>query len=214
MKKKRLGSLILLGLLSVLAGCVSMYDVRPQVLGTQIQVTEGTRESLRSEKKHVVEVGALRPRIRQFDDLRFVVSLTNRGPRSVLFSPKQIEARLNGELVQAVPYEVQRDRIQRRIDDYRASVQLYYPCCAQEYSYRAGFDYRSFDRLDLQQAYDDLDHLTQYGLRSTEVKPGETVRGEVVLSSRLPAGSVQQLSLEVRVDSEVHAFEFGYLSNR
>lgn len=214
MKNKGLRSLILLGLASVLSACVSVYDVRPQATGAQIQVTEGTRESVRSVKKHVVEVGALRPRIRQFEDLRFVVSFTNKGRRSVLFSPAQVEARLNGMPVHAVPYEIQRDRIQRRIDDYRNRVQLYSPCCAHDNSLRAGFDDRSFDRLDLQQAYDELDQLTQYGLRATEVKPGETVRGEVVLSSRLPAGSVLQLNLEVRVDSELHAFEFGYLSNR
>lgn len=206
---------ILLGLLALLGACATVYDVRPQVSGNQIQVSEGTREALRLSKKHLVEVGALDGRMRQFDDLRFVVSFTNKGQRSVLFSPRQIEARLNGGAVHALSYEAQLQRIQSRIDYYRSSLLIYnYPCCVRDSAFHAGFDDRSFDRLDLQQAYDDLERLTQFGLRSTEVKPGETVRGEVVLSSRLPAGSVQHLTLEVRVDAEVYPFEFVYQSTR
>ncbi|HEY1058561.1 MAG TPA: hypothetical protein VGE55_07515 [Limnobacter sp.] len=218
---------VALVLVSALSACASVYDVRPQPVNTQVSVFNNGVESLRSKKVHEVEVGASAPQMVQFDDLRFMVSFTNHGKNPVEFSPANVAATLNGQAVPVLSYEAQLQDIENRLSyyGYRLSVlpgpgyvAPYYQS-GVGFGGRFGFGFAGFDdgmndRLDVQRAYNDLDRLKRLGLKPRVVKPGETAAGEITLARRLPAGSVQYLSLDVNVDGETHHFEFGYHSRR
>ncbi|MCQ8896144.1 hypothetical protein NQT62_06795 [Limnobacter humi] len=212
-----------------LNACASVYDVRPQPVNTQVSVFNNGVESLRSKKVHEVEVGSSAPQMVQFDDLRFMVSFTNHGKNPVEFSPANVAVTLNGQVVPVLSYEAQLQDIENRLSYYGYRLSLFpgpgyiAPFYQSGVGYggrfgfgfgNAGFDDGFNDRLDVQRAYNDLERLKRLGLKPKVVKPGETSAGEITLARRLPAGSVQYLSLDVTVDGEAHHFEFGYHSRR
>lgn len=227
---KALKLAVTLGLISALMGCATVYDVRSQAVGEQMAVYNGAQESLRSSKTHLVEAGPVASSMVQFDDLRFYVSFTNRGKNPLEFSSQNVEGVLNGVRVSALSYEAQLQDIENRLSYYGHRSLFYSGPVFVNPNYRSGvgfgaqvgvggFGFSGFnegfnDNLDIQRAYSDLERLKRNGLKPRVVQPGETVSGEVVLSTRLPSGSVQYLNLSVTVDKEQHAFEFAYRSRR
>ncbi|MFN4329868.1 MAG: hypothetical protein ACK4FF_13430 [Limnobacter sp.] len=215
---------------AVIAGCATVYEVRPQAQQGQVQVFNQGVESLRSEKKHVVEAGTMQAMSR-FDEPRYMVVFTNRGKNPVEFSPDNVSADVQGQIIRALSYEAQLQSIENRLRYYGYSVGVgrgpgvfypgvfYTPGFGVRGHYGVGYGYSVFnpafnDRLDVDQAYRNLDRLRQSGLKHRVVQPGETVRGEVTLAGRLPEGQVQFLNLLVDVDGERHSFEFGYRGRR
>lgn len=221
---------VLVFCLGALGGCATVYEVRSQAMGDQVAVYNGQFETLRSSKKHIVEMGSVSNSMVQFDDLRFNVLFTNRGKNPVEFSSEKVEGTLNGKRLLALSYEAQLQDIENRLSYYGYRVSVYNNPVFVNPSYRSGvgfgaqigvggFGFGGFndglnDNLDIQRAYADLDRLKRFGLKPKVVQPGETVSGEVTLSGRLPAGDVQYLNIQVNVDNEQHAFEFAYRSKR
>ncbi|HEX4878237.1 MAG TPA: hypothetical protein VFV39_00200 [Limnobacter sp.] len=197
-----------------LGACASTYRVSPVVAPDQVPVFEQAGDMVRSSKKHVVELGAVRADMRQFDMPRFFIRFKNQGKNPLEFSSENVSVTFNDSPARVLSYEAQIQDVQNRLSYYgmRAPVFLqpsYHPFFG---AYRGGFvfvdDFN--DRLDVQQALADLDYIQNHSLKPKVVRPGDEVAGEIVIGTKLAAGRSQTMVVNVAVDGENHQFTFGY----
>jgi hypothetical protein len=207
---------VMVGASLLLSACVSMFSVRPVVAENQVPVQNQGFESLSSTKKHIVQVGSVYNSMRQFDNPRFNVTFVNQGKFPVEFSTENVTVILNGEPATVVSYEAQIQDVQNRLSYYGLRAPIFYSPFYHspfERSFSGGvFLQTDFnDRLDVQQAFADFERIQKYSLKPKVVRPGEQVQGEVVVARKLSASSAQNITVTVRVDDDIHKFDFGYL---
>ncbi|WP_370262576.1 hypothetical protein [Limnobacter sp.] len=214
---------LVVGSALVLGACASTYRVSPVVSENQLQVAASSGESLRSSKKHVVEVGAIRPSMRQFDSPRFNVRFKNQGKEPLEFSTENVSVTFNGSAARVLSYEAQIQDVQNRLAYYGMRAPIFYNP-AQSFFYHQPLHYQPFgsrrggflmvedfnDRIDVQQALADLDYIQKNSLKPRVVRPGQEAFGEIVVGSKLGASSSQSMVVTVVVDDEQHQFTFGY----
>lgn len=219
----RLSIGLLIGSALVLSACASTYRVSPIVAENQTQVIAPAGEAVRSSKKHVVEVGAIRSNMRQFDSPRFNVRFKNQGKEPLEFSTENVTVSFNDKAAPVVSYEAQIEDVQNRLSFYGLRAPIFYspfrsPFYHQPLYYHPFGGYRGGlllvedfnDRVDVQQALADFDYIQKYSLKPKVVRPGQEVFGEIVVGSKLSASSSQNMVVTVSVDGEQHQFTFGY----
>lgn len=217
MRMSRLSAVVVLGSAFLLSACASMYSVRPVVAENQVPVQNQGFESLSSRKTHIVQVGSVYNSIRQFDNPRFNVTFVNNGKFPIEFSTENVTVTFNGEPATVVSYEAQIQDVQNRLSFYGMRVPIFYSPFYRQ-PFHGGFHGSGFlfqtdfnDRIDVQQAFADFDRIQKYSLKPKVVRPGEQTQGEIIVARKLSASSAQNITVTVRVDEEIHKFEFGYL---
>lgn len=200
----------------LLSACVSMYSVRPVIAENQVPVQNQGFESLSSTKKHLVQVGSAYNSQRQFDNPRFNVTFVNKGKFPVEFSTENVTVTFNGEPATVVSYEAQIQDVQNRLSFYGMRAPIFYSPFYYQPFYKGshgGLVFRTDfnDRLDVQQAFADFERIQKFSLKPKVVRPGEQTQGQIVIAKKLSASSAQNITVTVRVDDDLHNFEFGYL---
>lgn len=217
MRMFKLSTSVVLASALLLSACASMYSVRPIVAENQVPVQGPGYESLSSQKKHTVQVGSVYNSMRQFDNPRFNVTFVNNGKFPVEFSTENVTVTFNGEPATVVSYEAQIQDVQNRLSFYGMRAPIFYSPFYQQPFHRgfhgSGFLFQTDfnDRVDVQQAFADFDRIQKYSLKPKVVRPGEQTQGEIIVARKLSSSSAQNITVNVRVDNDMHSFDFGYL---
>lgn len=207
----------------VLGGCASVYRVSPVIAPEQVQVVAPQGESVRSAKKHVVELSPVRYDMRQFDSPRFYLRFVNQGKEPLEFSSENVSAVFNGRQVRVLSYEDQIQEVQNRLSFYGFRAPVFYGPFRSPYykggafyhgpgGFRGGFvAFEDFtDHVDIQNALADLDYIQKHSLKPKVIRPGQEIGGEVVVAAKLSADRSQDMVVTIQVDGEQHVFKYGY----